>query len=144
MWGFDDPIRLVGVRDNPWTNARGKTCPGRTRIAQFLNEVLPAFAEVDVRDARIAELEADVAAQKALQRKHRETSRRLRAQSKRLREDLVAVRARLGAVPPPVPSVSVAQHEQALAAAAAAQGQVQELREAMRVAADNLAAALGG
>lgn len=34
MWGFEDPINLTGRKDNPWSTSWGKTCPGKTRIAQ--------------------------------------------------------------------------------------------------------------
>ncbi|MEM9608168.1 MAG: hypothetical protein AAGA99_12155 [Actinomycetota bacterium] len=41
MHGFDDPIAQTGRRDNPWSFFRGKTCPGPTRIRQFVDELLP-------------------------------------------------------------------------------------------------------
>lgn len=42
MWGFRDPIAQTGAVDNPWSHYRGKTCPGRARIAQFREIVVPA------------------------------------------------------------------------------------------------------
>ena len=55
MWGFTDPLNTTGCQDNPWTNARCKTCPGSTRIQQFVNIVVPAvqarlFGEDDMFD----------------------------------------------------------------------------------------------
>lgn len=41
MWGFKDPVNKKDPINNPWSIYRGKTCPGRTRTIQFLNEVLP-------------------------------------------------------------------------------------------------------
>lgn len=42
MWGFKDGVNLTGgYLQSPWTNSRGKTCPGKLRIQQFINEVLP-------------------------------------------------------------------------------------------------------
>jgi hypothetical protein len=42
-WSFVDPINQVGVlASSPWTMYRGKTCPGKTRIRQFLDVVLPS------------------------------------------------------------------------------------------------------
>lgn len=43
MFGFKDPIAQTGPLDNPWSSFRGKTCPGKTRIGQFLNTVVPAL-----------------------------------------------------------------------------------------------------
>jgi len=52
MWGFKDPVNLTGtLPDSPWTMFKGKTCPGRARIRQFLDIVLPsleALEDVDV------------------------------------------------------------------------------------------------
>jgi hypothetical protein len=45
MWGFVDPIAQVGRIRSPWTNSSGKTCPGRTRIRQLLEIVLPELQE---------------------------------------------------------------------------------------------------
>ena len=42
MWGFEDPWNLEGPKRNPWSSKFGKTCPGRTRIHQFVNVVVPA------------------------------------------------------------------------------------------------------
>lgn len=43
MWGFTDPENLKGMLpDSPWTMFRGKTCPGKTRIRQFLDVILPS------------------------------------------------------------------------------------------------------
>lgn len=55
MWGFRDPLNTTGCQHNPWTNARCKTCPGSTRIKQFVNIVVPAiqarlFGEDDMFD----------------------------------------------------------------------------------------------
>ncbi|MEM9607539.1 MAG: hypothetical protein AAGA99_08965 [Actinomycetota bacterium] len=58
MHGFDDPIAQTGRRDNPWSFYRGKTCPGPTRIRQFVYELLP---DVQRRVARIDQEEADMA-----------------------------------------------------------------------------------
>lgn len=42
MWSFRDPINLSGgYLKSPWTSVRGKTCPGRIRIQQFVNHILP-------------------------------------------------------------------------------------------------------
>lgn len=42
MWGFVDGVNLTGgYLTNPWTNSRGKTCPGKLRIQQFIHDVLP-------------------------------------------------------------------------------------------------------
>ena len=42
MFGFTDPIAQTGpLRNNPWSFSYAKTCPGKTRINQFLNDVLP-------------------------------------------------------------------------------------------------------
>jgi hypothetical protein len=42
MWGFVDGVNLTGgYLVSPWTNSRGKTCPGKLRIQQFINDVLP-------------------------------------------------------------------------------------------------------
>ena len=52
MWGFKDGVNLTGgYTTNPWTGVRGKTCPGKTRIKQILNEILPALA-VTIPDAK--------------------------------------------------------------------------------------------
>ncbi len=46
MWGFVDNVNLRdGYLQNPWTTSRGKTCPGRTRIAQLRNIVMPRAIE---------------------------------------------------------------------------------------------------
>lgn len=51
MWGFKDPENLKGVLpDSPWTMYRGKTCPGRTRITQFLEVVLPSLEAMQYPD----------------------------------------------------------------------------------------------
>ena len=55
MWGFADPINLTGgYRTNPWTTSRGKTCPGRTRIGQLVDEVMPRAIEI------VSDLEDDM------------------------------------------------------------------------------------
>tara|TARA_R110000787_G_scaffold31077_1_gene82771 strand:+ start:409 stop:1428 length:1020 start_codon:yes stop_codon:yes gene_type:complete len=42
MWGFVDGENLTGgYYINPWTNSRGKTCPGKLRIRQFIDIVIP-------------------------------------------------------------------------------------------------------
>jgi len=42
MWSYGDPVNLTGTaRASQWTTALGKTCPGRTRIKQLVNDVLP-------------------------------------------------------------------------------------------------------
>lgn len=46
MWGFMDPIAQTGPLDNPWSFYRGKICPGKTRIAQLINDVIPAVVEL--------------------------------------------------------------------------------------------------
>ena len=46
MWGFKDPLRLEGPVPNPWTPSFGKTCPGRTRINQFVTIVVPRVQDV--------------------------------------------------------------------------------------------------
>lgn len=43
MWGFRDPIAQTGPVDNPWSSFRGKTCPGKTRIRQFVTVLMPAL-----------------------------------------------------------------------------------------------------
>jgi hypothetical protein len=43
MWGFKDNRNLTGVLDNPWTPSKGKTCPGKVRIAQFWDYLLPSL-----------------------------------------------------------------------------------------------------
>lgn len=43
MFGFKDPLSQTGPIDNPWSSFRGKTCPGKTRIGQLLNTVMPAL-----------------------------------------------------------------------------------------------------
>ncbi|MEM9605907.1 MAG: N-acetylmuramoyl-L-alanine amidase [Actinomycetota bacterium] len=45
MWGYEDPINLIGPKHNPWTSAFGKTCPGRARIKQLVDVILPAIFE---------------------------------------------------------------------------------------------------
>lgn len=45
MWGFADPINQTGIKDNPWSTSRGKTCPGKTRIRQIVDVILPALKE---------------------------------------------------------------------------------------------------
>lgn len=42
MWGYQDPINLIGPKRNPWTTAFGKTCPGKTRIRQHVTIIEPA------------------------------------------------------------------------------------------------------
>lgn len=44
MWGFRDGVNLTGgYLVNPWTGVRGKTCPGKTRIQQIFNEIMPTL-----------------------------------------------------------------------------------------------------
>ncbi len=43
MFGFTDPYNLIGPIPNPWTPSLGKTCPGSTRIRQFVDVLLPAI-----------------------------------------------------------------------------------------------------
>lgn len=43
MFGFIDPINQTGAVNNPWSSFKGKTCPGKTRIRQLLDVVLPAL-----------------------------------------------------------------------------------------------------
>lgn len=43
MWGFKDPITQTQPVDNPWSSYRGKTCPGKTRIRQFVQVLMPAL-----------------------------------------------------------------------------------------------------
>lgn len=43
MWSFREPEDLKGMLPtSPWTIFRGKTCPGKTRIRQFLDLILPS------------------------------------------------------------------------------------------------------
>lgn len=43
MWGFVDNRRQTGLIRSPWTPSLGKTCPGKTRIDQFHDVILPAL-----------------------------------------------------------------------------------------------------
>jgi len=46
MFGYVDGIRLEGgIIHNPWTTAQGKICPGRLRISQLVNIVMPRAVE---------------------------------------------------------------------------------------------------
>ena len=46
MFGFIDPIAQRTPINNPWSSFKGKTCPGKTRIRQLLDVVLPALTYV--------------------------------------------------------------------------------------------------
>lgn len=46
MWGWKDPINLKGnLGANPWTPSSGKTCPGKPRIAQVVDVVIPRLQD---------------------------------------------------------------------------------------------------
>lgn len=52
MWSFSDRINQRGsYLDSPWTIYRGKTCPGKTRILQLLDTVLPDLQRLGYRSA---------------------------------------------------------------------------------------------
>lgn len=54
QWGFEDPIAQTGPKNNPWSTSWGKTCPGKTRIRQIVNVIMPALKE-DTMDRTEAE-----------------------------------------------------------------------------------------
>jgi len=60
MWGFVDGVNLTGgYLQSPWTNSRGKTCPGKLRIRQFIDIVIPraqALAGTFIESASTMEL----------------------------------------------------------------------------------------
>lgn len=51
MWGFRDPIAQTGPIDNPWSLYRGKDCPGKPRIRQLREEIVPALNSPHQEDA---------------------------------------------------------------------------------------------